>query len=113
MLFRRTLLLLSACLGIAAFAPACARASAESSHRPSAADAGEMVLTSAVIDAGFRRAPSESCPDGMILVDGEYCPNVEQTCLKYRDPPGGPYSYFRCDVYQKPAKCLGKRVHKR
>jgi formylglycine-generating enzyme required for sulfatase activity len=49
----------------------------------------------------------------MILVEGEYCPNVEQTCLRYRDPPGGAYSYFRCDVYQKPAKCAGKRVHKR
>jgi hypothetical protein len=110
---RRTPLLLSACcLGFAALVPACTRASAESTHRPFADD---TVLTSAVVDATarFRRAESEACPEGMILVEGEYCPNVEQTCLRYRDPPGGPYSYFRCNVYKQPAKCQGKRVHKR
>jgi hypothetical protein len=59
------------------------------------------------------RAKEEECPDGMILVEGEYCPNVEQTCLKWRDPPGDRYSYFRCEKYAQPSKCVGKRVHKR
>jgi formylglycine-generating enzyme required for sulfatase activity len=55
---------------------------------------------------------SSACPEGMILVDGEYCPNVEQTCLEWMDPPG-PYQYFRCKRYAEPAKCSGARVHKR
>lgn len=56
-------------------------------------------------------APS-ACPDGMVLVEGEYCPNVEQTCLEWMDPPGR-YQYFRCKRYAQPAKCNGAKVHKR
>ncbi len=52
------------------------------------------------------------CPDGMVLVDGEYCPNVEQRCLEWMDPPG-PYQFFRCKRYAQPAKCNGPRVHER
>ena len=52
------------------------------------------------------------CPDGMVLVDGEYCPNVEQRCLKYMDPPGR-YEYFRCAEYAQPATCKGPRKHLR
>jgi hypothetical protein len=53
-----------------------------------------------------------ACPTGMVLVDGEYCPNVEQTCLEWMDPPG-PYQYFRCKRYKQPATCKGARVHER
>jgi len=54
----------------------------------------------------------KSCPDGMILVDGEYCPEVEQRCLKYMDPPGR-FEFFRCAEYAQPAKCLKPRKHLR
>ena len=37
------------------------------------------------------------CGAGMILVDGDYCPDVEQTCLKWIDPP--PYQNLRCAEY--------------
>lgn len=57
-------------------------------------------------------APPPSCAAGMILVDGEYCPNVEQRCLEWMDPPG-PYQYFRCKRYAQPANCNGARVHER
>lgn len=56
--------------------------------------------------------PPAACPEGMVLVDGEYCPNVEQRCLEWMDPPG-PYQYFRCKRYAQPAKCNGPRVHER
>jgi formylglycine-generating enzyme required for sulfatase activity len=49
----------------------------------------------------------------MVLVQGEYCPNVEQKCLRWLDPPGDRYAYFRCAEYAKPATCKGQRVQKR
>jgi hypothetical protein len=56
---------------------------------------------------------ADACPEGMILVEGEYCPNVEQRCLKWLEPPGDPYAHFRCAKYAKPATCHGNRTHKR
>jgi sulfatase modifying factor 1 len=57
-------------------------------------------------------AEPSACPAGMILVEGEYCPNVEQTCLEWLEPPGDPYEHFRCKRYKEPATCKGPRVHK-
>jgi formylglycine-generating enzyme required for sulfatase activity len=54
-----------------------------------------------------------ACPKGMVLVEGEYCPGVEQTCLEWLEPPGDPYEHFRCKRYRSPAVCRGGRVHKR
>ena len=49
----------------------------------------------------------------MVLVDGEYCPEVEQKCLEWMDPPSSRYHECRCARYEKPAKCKGSKVHKR
>src|SRR5512142_1013482 len=55
---------------------------------------------------------ANGCPrPNMILVDGDYCPDAEQVCLKWLDPP--PYQNLRCGEYQKPAKCRVAKVHKR
>ncbi len=54
---------------------------------------------------------ASACPDGMVLVDGDYCPDAEQVCLKWLDPP--PYQNLRCGEYAKPAKCRGARQHRR
>jgi formylglycine-generating enzyme required for sulfatase activity len=51
------------------------------------------------------------CSSGMVLVDGEYCPDPDQVCLRWLDPP--PYQNLRCGEYQKPAKCKVLRVHRR
>lgn len=51
------------------------------------------------------------CAAGMLLVDGDYCPDAEQVCLKWLDPP--PYQNLRCGEYAKPAKCKGPRQHRR
>jgi hypothetical protein len=58
-------------------------------------------------------APVDACPTGMILVEGEYCPEVEQTCLEWLDPPQSRYAHFRCKRYAKPAVCKGTKVHRR
>ncbi len=53
-----------------------------------------------------------ACPDGMTLVEGEYCPHVEQRCLRWMDPPGR-YHDYRCAEYAQPARCVGGRKHER
>jgi len=47
------------------------------------------------------------CPEGMVLAQGAYCPEVEHTCLGYLDPPGR-YHEYRCGEYA-PARCAGPR----
>lgn len=54
--------------------------------------------------APAKPSPAVSCPDDMVLVSGDYCPDVKHTCLRWMDPPGT-YENFRCAVYAKPAKC--------
>jgi formylglycine-generating enzyme required for sulfatase activity len=44
----------------------------------------------------------------MVLVDGSYCPNVRQECLRYLDPPGR-YGQLRCAEFRQPASCVGER----
>jgi hypothetical protein len=61
------------------------------------------------------RAPAretETCPDTMVLVEGEYCPEVVQRCKWWMDPPGK-YHEYRCGEYAQPAKCNAKREHRR
>ena len=99
------------CLGLPAL-PACTTASADDRKPPSNVDAGIAPVTLVAANVSSVRAPA-ACPDGMILVEGEYCPNVEHNCLKWRDPPGNMYSYFRCEKYAHTAKCNGKKVHQR
>jgi formylglycine-generating enzyme required for sulfatase activity len=48
----------------------------------------------------------------MALIEGEYCPHLEQRCLRWLDPPGR-YHEYRCAEYARPARCLGPKVHKR
>jgi len=82
---------------------------------PAPALAAVTQLTSAAPTVATVDEPlaEPSCPSGMILVEGEYCPNVEQKCLRWLEPPGDPYEHFRCAEYAKPATCKGKRVHER
>lgn len=55
--------------------------------------------------------PAGPCGSDMILIDGDYCPDADEVCLKWIDPP--PYANLRCAEYAKPTKCKGKTVHKR
>ncbi len=49
-----------------------------------------------------------ACPAGMVLVEGDFCPDVRQRCLEWMDPPGR-YHHFRCKRYAKPAVCASKK----
>ncbi len=78
--------------------------------------AGEMQLQLAAVTGAASRnrtpqAKPSACSEEMVLVEGEYCPEVQHHCLRYLDPPGR-YHRFRCAEYGEP-RCLGKRVHKR
>ena len=62
----------------------------------------------------IRRSSADgACPTGMVLVEGEYCPDVEQTCLEWMDPPTSRYAHFRCKRYAKNAVCKVPKLHRR
>jgi len=56
--------------------------------------------------------PSAPCSEDMVLVEGNYCPDVRQTCLEWMDP-AGPYEFFRCARYGTPVCASPARVGKR
>jgi len=41
---------------------------------------------------------ADACGDGMILVEGDYCPEVEQRCKRYLTKYGR-YAKYRCAEY--------------
>ncbi len=49
------------------------------------------------------------CPTGMVEVEGDYCPNVEQKCLRWLDPE----TKMRCAEFDKTSACEGKTRHKK
>ena len=51
-----------------------------------------------------------SCPEGMLEVEGDYCADVEQKCLRYIDPEG--VFPRRCAEFAPSSKCLGKTTKK-
>ena len=53
-----------------------------------------------------------ACPEGMLLVEGSYCPMPTQICKRWVDA-SGPYQYYRCAEYAEPATCAAKRESKR
>lgn len=51
------------------------------------------------------------CPLDMVEVEGDFCPNVEQTCLKVDKSIQNVNGYPKCDEFA-PTKCLSKeRIH--
>ena len=70
---------------------------------PSLSDAFQPAEVSPV-----NSAEAYACPANMVLVDGMYCPEVEQRCARWLESDGR-YAYFRCAEYARPAKCLASR----
>lgn len=73
------------------------------------ADAGAATpppVASAPADAG-----PPACPGDMVLIDGEYCTEVETKCLKSHYAPQNRKTI--CHEFQAPAKCVGKKEHRR
>ena len=52
--------------------------------------------------------PPGACPAGMVEVDGDYCPYVEQKCLRWLDPE----THMRCAEFAPTADCPVRPSHK-
>jgi sulfatase modifying factor 1 len=51
------------------------------------------------------------CPDGMVYIEGDYCPVLEEICLKWGDPDNkGANGPAQCLEFKYPTKCLSKRI---
>lgn len=48
------------------------------------------------------------CPVGTALVEGDYCPNVEQNCLRWADDFAGDQQELRCLEFA-PSRCLSRQ----
>ncbi len=83
-------------------------AGADANIDPSSTDAGAAVATS---DAGAAVAGPSACPEGMLLVDGEYCTDVETKCL--RSTYAKQNKKTICHDFQSPSVCVGKKEHRR
>lgn len=49
-----------------------------------------------------------TCPTGTVEVEGDYCSQVEQTCVRWLDPD----TKMRCAEFSPETKCIGQTVHK-
>jgi hypothetical protein len=76
------------------------------------ADAG-VVLSSAgaKVSSTPPEEPAATCPAGMVEVEGEYCPVVEQFCTRQVDPKHPERD--RCAEFAPTGRCLGVPTHKR
>jgi hypothetical protein len=79
-----------------------------------------IAVTSPTLPALERAEPAQkraqaapACPLGMVLVEGDYCPEVEQPCLEWMDPKESRYHNFRCARYAPSVCKSNKRVHMR
>jgi formylglycine-generating enzyme len=70
-----------------------------------------IVATIGASSATTVEAEKPACPPGMVLVDGEYCPQPKEVCLDWMDPPDA--AARRCSRYEEHSECLVPTVHKR
>ncbi len=100
-----------------ALLPACSRAAASEKETVTVGSASMQLAVVPVAAPPAEPVTSppapSACPEGMVLVDGEYCPEVEHTCLEWMDPPSSRYHHFRCKKYDTKATCKTARVHMR
>ena len=84
------------------------KAAPEVAPPPSVLDAAtEAGAEAAAPEAATSKTVEPECPEGMVPIEGDYCPEVEHTCLGYLDPPGR-YHEYRCREYAPP-RCAGPR----
>lgn len=84
-------------------------------------------MAEGVIPTAIRRAPETNaakvegpspdvlptagqCPDGMVEVEGDYCPTLEQKCLRWMDAEN--VVPRRCTEFAETGACQGKTVRK-
>jgi formylglycine-generating enzyme len=74
---------------------------------PVAARVTELAAPPAGREAPAAETSATSCPEGMVLVEGEYCPAVAHQCTKYLSEERD-----RCAEFAETNRCFGK-VEKR
>ncbi|HEU4407604.1 MAG TPA: SUMF1/EgtB/PvdO family nonheme iron enzyme [Polyangiaceae bacterium] len=84
-------------------------AAASPARAPGAPQAPSIELASIELHDPPQGAPA--CPAEMVLVEGEYCTDVQHECKHWLESEGR-YAYYRCAEYTK-ATCVGRREHKR
>ena len=79
----------------------------------------EEPVTTTAAATNSAAAPSP-CPENSVLVEGDYCPDVEQVCLKWVGNQGQPLppppsnQTGRCGEWKQPSVCKSAtKVHKR
>lgn len=81
---------------------------------PAATTLQPLVLPD-IAPAAPRKAPravdGDACPIGMVLIEGEYCTEVEQKCLIEWFAPQNKKRV--CEQFEAPSKCVGNRIKKR
>ena len=60
------------------------------------------------VESTFTLSEQQPCPSGMVHIDGQYCPKVEEHCIHWLDDPNKPGA--RCAHYA-PSTCLAPKVH--
>ncbi|MEZ4443790.1 MAG: SUMF1/EgtB/PvdO family nonheme iron enzyme [Polyangiaceae bacterium] len=56
-------------------------------------------------------APPSACPEGMLLVEGRYCTELEMTCLEKWEAPQN--HLWVCERFAPETRCVGEEVPKR
>jgi hypothetical protein len=97
-------------------ATASASASATASPSASASASASAAPLAGAPDASVDAAPeSTACPAGMLLVDGDYCTEVNHKCKKSWYAKWNDKTI--CMEFEEPkpgeSNCIGKKVHKR
>jgi formylglycine-generating enzyme len=97
-----------------AAAPPTPRAATEAGTVAPPATATVPPAVAGSADPGGAPAPAAAggaCPEGMVLVDGDYCTDLEMKCLK---------SWFDtsnkkliCEEFARPTRCVGKKEKRR
>ena len=111
-------LLAAACSGAAAPAPpapslvpgAGAASSAAEAAADAAADAGADAAPAEARPAAENDAPA-ACPPDMVLIDGDYCTDLELKCLSSRYAKQNRKTI--CHEFVSPSTCVGDKVKKR
>jgi len=66
-------------------------------------------------EAAFPSLPDShgACPTGMVIVEGDYCTDVEQKCKAGKSWYAKWNDKTICLEFEAPAKCVGKKEHRR
>ncbi len=71
---------------------------------------GFLLLIATATSAAPGPIVGGGCPSDMVEVAGEYCPVVEQRCIRFVDPEG--VFQLRCAEFAPRVKCIGKTTTK-